>query len=43
VYDFVRSIVPTLTTDRPPSPDIEAIAAAILSGAFERSCGAEVK
>jgi histidine ammonia-lyase len=43
VHDFVRSIAPTLTTDRPPSPDIEAIADAILSGAFERSCLAEVK
>jgi len=43
VHAFVRSIAPTLTTDRPPSPDIEAIAGAILSGTFERSCRAEVK
>jgi histidine ammonia-lyase len=43
VHDFVRSIAPTLTNDRPPAPDIEAIGEAILSGAFERSCVAEVK
>ncbi len=43
VHDFVRSIAPVLTVDRPPSPDIEAIAGAILSGTFERSCSAEVK
>ena len=43
VHGFVRSLVPTLTTDRPPSPDIEAIAGAILAGPFERSCSAEVK
>ncbi|MEO6213374.1 MAG: histidine ammonia-lyase [Vicinamibacterales bacterium] len=43
VHDFVRSIAPMLTTDRPPSPDIEAIADALRSGAFERSCPAEVK
>jgi histidine ammonia-lyase len=43
VHEFVRSIAPVLTVDRPPSPDIEAIAGAILSGTFERSCSAEVK
>jgi len=43
VHDFVRSIAPVLTIDRPPSPDIEGIADAILSGTFERSCAAEVK
>ena len=29
--------------DRPPAPDIEAVAAAILDGTFERSTGVEVK
>ena len=43
VHAFVRSIVPVLTADRPPSPDIEAISRALLSGAFVRACGAEVK
>jgi histidine ammonia-lyase len=43
VHQFVRSIAPTLTDDRPPSPDIEEISRAILSGAFVRACGAEVK
>jgi histidine ammonia-lyase len=42
-HAFVRSLAPTLTTDRPPAPDIEAISAAILDGAIERACGAEVK
>ena len=42
-HAFVRSIVPTLTDDRPPAPDIERIAVAILSGEFVRACGAEVK
>ncbi|HVL69339.1 MAG TPA: histidine ammonia-lyase [Vicinamibacterales bacterium] len=43
VHAFVREIAPTLTDDRPPAPDIERIAAAILDGSFERSCGVEVK
>lgn len=43
VHAFVRSIAPTLTDDRPPSPDIERISHAILSGAFIRACHAEVK
>ena len=42
-HAFVRSLAPTLTDDRPPAPDIEAIAAALLDGAFVRACGAEVK
>jgi len=42
-HAFVRSIAPTLTDDRPPAPDIEAIAASILDGAFVRACAAEVK
>jgi histidine ammonia-lyase len=39
----VRAVAPVLDGDRPPAPDIEAIAGMILSGAFERACGAEVK
>ncbi|HVH54821.1 MAG TPA: histidine ammonia-lyase [Vicinamibacterales bacterium] len=42
-HAFVRSIAPMLTDDRPPSPDIVRIAAAIIDGAFVRACGAEVK
>jgi histidine ammonia-lyase len=43
VQTFVRSGVPTLTADRPPSPDIEWISRAITDGSFERACAAEVK
>jgi histidine ammonia-lyase len=43
VHAFVRTLAPTLTDDRPPAPDIERIAAAIVDGSFERACGAEVK
>ncbi len=43
VHDRVRSIVPHLAGDRPPSPDIEAIAAIIADGSLEASCGVEVK
>ena len=43
VHAFVRERVPTLIDDRPPAPDIETISHAILSGAFERACRAEVK
>jgi histidine ammonia-lyase len=42
-HRFVRSIAPTLTDDRPPAPDIEAIAAAIVDGSVVRACGVEVK
>jgi histidine ammonia-lyase len=30
----VRSVVPALTVDRPPAPDIEAIAALIADGSL---------
>ena len=43
VHAFVRRAVPTLTVDRPPSPDIEWISRAISDGTFERACAAEVK
>ncbi len=39
----VRSAVPPLTADRPPSPDIEAIALMIADGTLSASCGLEVK
>jgi len=34
VYEIVRGIVPRLEHDRPPGPDIEAISAAIATGAI---------
>ncbi len=43
VLAYVRSRVPTLAEDRPPSPDIEWIAGAITDGSLERACAAEVK
>jgi histidine ammonia-lyase len=43
VHARVRSVVPRLTGDRPPSPDIEAIAEIIVDGSFELSCDVEVK
>jgi histidine ammonia-lyase len=43
VYARVRSDVPTLTDDRPPSPDIETISRLIARGSLERACTIEVK
>ncbi len=43
VHARVREIVPTLADDRPPAPDIEAIASLIASGSLERACASEVK
>jgi histidine ammonia-lyase len=43
VHAKVRSIVPALTADRPPAPDIDAIAALVASGTLQASIGAEVK
>jgi histidine ammonia-lyase len=43
VHAAVRAQVPALGDDRPPAPDIAAIAALIASGAFERACPVEVK
>ena len=34
-YEKIRAIVPRLTEDRPPSPDIKAIAKLIRDGAFD--------
>jgi hypothetical protein len=35
--------VPTLTDDRPPSPDIESISELITRGSLQRACAIEVK
>jgi histidine ammonia-lyase len=43
VHARVRSIVPPLAGDRPPAPDIDAIAALIADGSLENSCSGEVK
>jgi histidine ammonia-lyase len=43
VHACVRSIVPRLAGDRPPSPDIEAISQMIADGSLEASCEMEVK
>jgi histidine ammonia-lyase len=43
VHARVRADVPTLAGDRPPSPDIEAIARLIAAESLERACGVEVK
>ncbi len=36
---LIRSLVPRLTADRPPSRDIQAISHAIRQGAFDEFCG----
>lgn len=43
VHARVRSVVPPLAGDRPPSPDIERISAMIADGSLEASCAQEVK
>jgi histidine ammonia-lyase len=43
VHALVRSRVPTLASDRPPSPDIAAITDLIASNALENACGGVVK
>ena len=43
VHRHIRSVVPPLTDDRPPAPDIELIAIKIADGSLESSCGGEVK
>jgi len=43
VHARVRSEVPTLTDDRPPSPDIQMISKLITRGTLERACAIEVK
>jgi histidine ammonia-lyase len=39
----VRSVVPPLTSDRPPAPDIDAIADLVAIGTLEAAIGTEVK
>jgi histidine ammonia-lyase len=43
VLDLIRSRVPMLAGDRPPSPDIAIVARQIESGAIENACRIEVK
>ena len=43
VHAHVRNVVPPLTVDRPPAPDIDAIAQLIASGSLFASIAAEVK
>jgi histidine ammonia-lyase len=43
VHAHVRGIVPALGADRPPSPDIAAIGAALASGEVEHACAMDVK
>jgi histidine ammonia-lyase len=43
IHARVRDIVPRLTVDRPPAPDIDAIAQLIASGSLFASIAAEVK
>jgi histidine ammonia-lyase len=43
VHAHVRGIVPALGVDRPPSPDIAAIGAALASGEVEHACAMDVK
>jgi hypothetical protein len=35
-------VVPTLTVDRSPAPDIAAVAALIADGALERACASQL-
>jgi histidine ammonia-lyase len=42
VHDLIRTRVPPLEEDRPPSPDIAAITALIASGELERACALKV-
>ena len=43
VHAHVRNVVPPLTVDRPPAPDIDAIVQLIASGSLFSSIAAEVK
>ena len=43
VHQAVRKIVPTLTVDRPPAPDIENISEMIATGEIERACGIDLR
>jgi len=39
VHAAIRAVVPPLDTDRPPAPDIEALAQLVATGALARACG----
>jgi len=43
VHALIRSVVPALTVDRPPAPDIDAIAHLIANGSLLRPIASEVK
>jgi histidine ammonia-lyase len=43
VHRAVRKIVPTLTVDRPPAPDIEKICEMIAAGEIERACAIDLR
>jgi histidine ammonia-lyase len=43
VHARIRAAVPPLTEDRPPAPDIEAVADLIAAGAIEQAAGFAVK
>jgi histidine ammonia-lyase len=43
VHAALRAAVPPLDDDRPPAPDLEAVAALIASGALEETAGVPVK
>ncbi len=42
VHAAVRAMVPTLTDDRPPAPDLAALANLIAAGGLERACAVKV-
>jgi histidine ammonia-lyase len=43
VHEAIRKIVPMLTVDRPPAPDIDQISEMIASGEIERACGIDLR
>jgi histidine ammonia-lyase len=43
VHARIRTAVPTLTEDRPPAPDVEAVAGLIAAGAIEGAAAVAVK
>ena len=43
VHQAIRAHVPTLGDDRPPAPDIDAIATLLRAGDLERACGSELR
>jgi histidine ammonia-lyase len=42
VHAAIRARVPVMDRDRPPAPDIDAVAALVASGALEAVCEVEV-